>query len=125
MTKRNSVIDFLDTGQQSIQTQDGTKYVGAWNDAKMHGEGELRGEGGMYYKGMFDMGTMHGNGKLKTPTGTYEGEFKANKMHGKGTFSGKHESEGEHLLRGEKVHRRARCLPSSQARKLLHPQPAV
>ena len=64
MTKRNSVIDFLDTGQQSIQTQDGSKYVGAWKDGKMHGEGELRGEGGMYYKGMFDMGSMHGNGKL-------------------------------------------------------------
>ena len=90
MTSRNSVIDFLDTGQQSIQTQDGSKYVGAWKDGKMHGEGELRGEGGMYYKGMFDMGSMHGNGKLKTVTGTYEGEFKTNKMHGKGTFSGKH-----------------------------------
>ena len=39
MTKRNSVIDLMDSGQQAITTTDGAKYIGAWKDGKMHGEG--------------------------------------------------------------------------------------
>lgn len=54
---------------QAITTKDGSKYTGGWKDARMHGEGELRGTDGTYYKGMFKEGQMHGHGRLSTTNG--------------------------------------------------------
>ena len=65
---------------------DGSKYLGAWHDGKMHGQGELTsGDGVTHYKGAYRDGLMHGFGKLKNKLGEYEGEFVDSKMHGKGT----------------------------------------
>lgn len=44
---------------------DGSKYLGAWHDGKMHGQGELTsGDGVTHYKGAYRDGLMHGFGTL-------------------------------------------------------------
>ena len=39
---------------------DGTKYKGAFFNAKFHGYGELHYSNGSYYKGFFEEGLRHG-----------------------------------------------------------------
>lgn len=73
------------TQTQALEMADGSKYLGAWHDGKMHGQGELTsGDGVTHYKGAYRDGLMHGFGKLKNKLGEYEGEFVDSKMHGKG-----------------------------------------
>ncbi len=87
-TQRNSVIDFQADGRTIFTTEDGAKYVGDFNDHRFHGFGELRwADGVTWYRGEYVEGAMQGKGTLKTKAGTYEGDFFANKMHGKGIFT--------------------------------------
>lgn len=61
----------------------GSKYVGGWDDGKMHGKGTLFNADGDMYEGDWDQNKMHGKGKYSYASGSfYTGDWVYDDMHG-------------------------------------------
>ena len=75
-------------GFGKFERHDGkVKYSGYWRMDKKHGEGVEIYEDGSEYHGNFFEGKKCGLGTLIGRNGTYNGDFKDNLFHGKGTFT--------------------------------------
>jgi hypothetical protein len=78
---------------------DGTKYVGEHRDDKPHGQGTGTFPNGDKYVGEHMNGERHGQGALTTRSGdTYTGAFKRNMKHGRGTVT---YADGRPALQGD------------------------
>jgi len=81
--------DGLFFGKGELSDYHGTVYTGAFEDGLFHGKGEEKSGGGEY-SGKFVRGIREGEGKEKLPNGeVYDGEWKRNCRHGKGTLRNK------------------------------------
>ena len=72
----------------------GSKYNGGWKRHKFHGYGEYVGQDGNKYNGMFELNKRHGEGEFYMTNGdVYKGEFLHNKFNGQGILENNKESK--------------------------------
>jgi hypothetical protein len=66
---------------------DGSRYIGEWENGRMHGQGTQTFAGGEKYVGDFKNNKRHGQGRIVNADGSiYEGGWKNNLIHGKGIY---------------------------------------
>ncbi len=85
-------------GQGTHTWPNGNKYVGEWEDGKMHGQGAMVYGHGYKYVGEWKSGERYGLGTYTWADGRkYEGEWKDDMIHGQGTltWSNGNKYEGE------------------------------
>ena len=81
-------------GRGTFIWDDGTKYVGDWENDLMHGYGTLTLPDGSKYQGFWKNGNREGFGTFTWANGdTYQGQFKDNKRSGDGILKMKDGSE--------------------------------
>jgi len=75
-------------GQGTYTYPDGGKYEGEWKDGKENGQGTYTWSDGRKYVGECKDGKKHGKGTYTFSDGRkYVGEYKDDKKHGQGTFT--------------------------------------
>ncbi|TNV72731.1 hypothetical protein FGO68_gene5912 [Halteria grandinella] len=76
------------TGTGTKKWNNGSKYIGKFEDGKMRGNGKLMSENGSKYEGQWKDDAMHGKGKLTLPDeSSYEGDWKDGGYHGLGRYT--------------------------------------
>ena len=69
----------------SIKANDGTKYLGTFENNEIHGQGTPTFPNGAKYIGSFKNDKLHGQGTFTYPNGTkHVGEYRQNKPNGQG-----------------------------------------
>ncbi|WP_163336949.1 MORN repeat-containing protein [Desulfopila sp. IMCC35008] len=75
-------------GYGTVNFEDGSIYVGQFNDTALHGQGAITYSDGMKYVGQYKNGIWHGQGTLTKPNGMkYVGQYKNGKWHGQATLT--------------------------------------
>jgi len=81
------VVEGMANGYGYAQWDDGSKYVGNWENDKIHGEGTFYDAEGNKFEGEFKDGERNGNGTMYYANGDeFEGEWKYGVKHGQGTM---------------------------------------
>jgi hypothetical protein len=87
LEKRKS-IEFLKDGTVILKYQDGSKYVGGWENGEKNGQGTYTFADGSSYEGQFKDSKFHGQGTLTNKDGSkYVGGWKDDKKNGQGTLT--------------------------------------
>jgi hypothetical protein len=74
-------IDGLKEGRGTFRWSDGSSYSGTWLADKMHGQGiYASSDGSQKYIGAWEFGLRQGQGVLSDALGTYEGEWRNDKV---------------------------------------------
>ena len=83
-------IDGVITGKGIMKNSNGNSYVGDFNNSKRHGKGVLDTHK-VHYEGEFKNDKLCGKGRIvfKLEGHYYEGEFSENEINGYGTFKWK------------------------------------
>ena len=75
-------------GHGTYTWNDGSEYVGGWQDGEKHGQATNTYANGNEYVGEFRYGARHGHGTYTYASGDkYVGEYQDGKMHGQGTLT--------------------------------------
>jgi len=86
----SSYLDFFDDCYGSHEMDNGSIYVGEWQNDLQHGQGSTTFPDGSKYVGEYKNGQKNGQGTFTwIEDGEYVGEFKDDKMHGQGTYTHK------------------------------------
>lgn len=76
-------------GEGTYNYEDGSKYVGEWEDGDRQGQGTYTYNDGSKYEGEWESDEKHGQGTRIYEDGSkYVGEWKEGNRHGKGTYTG-------------------------------------
>jgi len=74
-------------GRGTMTFQDGTVFVGEFNDGNKSGVGTINYANGAVYEGEFAEDAPHGRGKYTTPKGVYDGHIHYGHKHGRGKMT--------------------------------------
>lgn len=89
----NWAKDFPDGRVLAMALPDGKIYSGGFQQGQRQGVGELFHNGVSIYEGLWMNDLPNGRGALYSDDGSYEGELKDGKRHGKGRFDFKTEPQ--------------------------------